>query len=90
MRRIRFHLSQRSKPFRLFVTSEAPDVPAERWFRSLNAALRALNSLDDKWKEAAWVIEYREHHGTAIGGIPLVRNVVHIKHGQPFEEASPQ
>ena len=86
MRVFRLRLPGRARPFRLFVTSDAPGAPPDRWFRSLDAALQALDALDADWKPAAWVIEYRENHGATVGGIPLVRNVVHIQHGQAADE----
>jgi hypothetical protein len=73
-------LLRRTGPFRLFVVSDAPDTPPDRWFRSLNAALRAFNALPDDWRSSAWIIEYRDQ--PTIGGISLVRNVTHVERGQ--------
>jgi hypothetical protein len=84
---MRFLRIRRDKRFRLFVASDAQSAPADRWFRSLNAALRAFNALDGAWKSDAWIIEYRDQ--PTIGGIGLVRNVVHVKHGERIEDASP-
>jgi hypothetical protein len=77
---MRLPLPRRRRPFRLFIVSDAPDTPPDRWFRSLAAALRAFNGLRDHWKSSAWIIEYRDQ--PTIGGISLVRNVIHVERGQ--------
>jgi len=71
---------RRQPPFRPFVASESGGEPPDRWFRSLRAALRAFDRLDARWKPRAWIIEYREQD--VIGGIPTVRNVVHLSYGR--------
>jgi hypothetical protein len=76
----------RRKSFRLFVESGSDSEPADRWFGSLRAALRAFRALDDRWKPFAWIIEY--HDQPVIGGIQVVRNVVHMKHGRHVQETS--
>ncbi len=81
---MRFAALRRGKPFRLFVSSDAPDKPPDRWFRSLKAALRAFNALRDEWRGSAWIIEYRDQ--PTIGGIPLVRNVVYVEHGRRVKD----
>ncbi len=79
---MRLPLALRDKRFRLFVACGDETAPPDRWFGSRRAALRAFDGLRDEWKPSAWVIEYREHHGATVGGIPIVRNVVHIRHGE--------
>lgn len=74
------------RDFRLFVDSGSDDGPEDRWFGSLSAALRAFRALDDRWKPHAWIIEY--HDQPVIGGIQVVRNVVHIQRGKRVEKAS--
>ena len=85
---MRLPLPRRTRPFRLFIVSDAPDTPPDRWFRSLNAALRAFNALRDDWKSSAWIIEYRDQ--PTIGGISLVRNVIHVERGQRMADETPQ
>jgi hypothetical protein len=74
----------RKKPFRLFVAEAEDDapgaVPPDRWFGSLDAALRAAAALDEPWKSRAWVIEYADQ--PSFGGIPVVRDVVHLRDGE--------
>jgi hypothetical protein len=79
---MRFPL-RREKNFRLFVDSGSGNEPQDRWFGALPAALRAFDALDDRWKPYAWIIEYHDQH--VIGGIPTVRNIVHMKHGRRVE-----
>lgn len=79
-------MPRRNRPFRLFVAAEAEDTPPDRWFRSLDAALGAFERMDPELQSDAWIIEYREGHGQAVGGISLVRNVVHIRHGERVAE----
>jgi hypothetical protein len=74
-----------TRNFRLFVDSGRADEPADRWFQSLDAALRAFRALDAEWRRFAWIIEYQDQE--TIGGIPLVRNVVHVRGGQQTHEA---
>lgn len=74
----------RKKTFRLFVETAASDGPDDRWYRSLKAALRGFATLEDKWKPDAWIIEYREQ--PHFGGIPVVRNVVHVRYGERVDE----
>ena len=74
----------RKKTFRLFVETHVGDGPEDRWYRSLKAALRGFDALDDDWKPGAWIIEYREQ--PHFGGIPVVRNVVHMRYGERVEE----
>lgn len=75
-------LLQRKKRFRLFVALDAIDGPPDRWFHSLDTALRAFQRMDPELKPGAWIIEYRDGHGLSVGGIDLVRNVVHLEHGE--------
>jgi hypothetical protein len=70
----------------LFVDVTATGAPADRWFRSLPAAFRGFRRLDDRWKPSAWIIEY--HQLPVIGGIPTVRNVVHLQHGELLRNGS--
>jgi hypothetical protein len=76
---------RRTRNFRLFVDSGRTDEPADSWFQSLDAALQAFRTLDAEWKRFAWIIEY--HDQETIGGIPVVRNVVHVKDGRQTHEA---
>jgi hypothetical protein len=69
-----------AKRFRLFVVAHDKNAPPDRWFRSRKGAMRAFNALDERWKSSAWLIEYRDQ--PTIGGISLVRNVIHIERGQ--------
>ena len=43
---------QKEKRFRLFV-ADTEDAPPDRWFGSLDAALRAAARLDEPWKSRA-------------------------------------
>jgi hypothetical protein len=70
---------------RLFVEAGSEDGQYDREFGSLSAAFRAFDGLDEDAKPSAWIIEYREQ--AAFGGIPVVRNVVHMRHGQRVDEA---
>ena len=72
------------KSFRLFVT-DAEDAPPDRWFASLTEALRAAERLDEPWKSRAWIIEYQDQ--PSFGGIPVVRDVVHMRDGVRAEDA---
>jgi hypothetical protein len=76
----------RQRNLRLFVDSGSSDEPDDRWFASLTAALSGFRRLDDRWKPYAWIIEYHEQH--VIGGIPTVRNVVHLRRGKRIERAT--
>lgn len=88
LRRCVSRLLQRNRPRGLFIVSGAPDAPPDRWFRSLDAALRVLNASNDDWRSSAWTIEYRDQ--PSIGGISLARNVIHVKPGQRLaDEALP-
>jgi hypothetical protein len=71
---------RRERNFRLFVDSASERELADRWFASLEASLRAFERLDGHWKPHAWIIEY--HDQQVVGGIPTVRNVVHMKQGK--------
>jgi len=80
---------QRRRPFRLFIADAGgappgPDVPPDRWFGSLDAALRAAARLDERWRSRAWIIEYADQ--PSFGGIPVVRDVVHMREGVPVAE----
>lgn len=77
---MRFPRPSRQRNFRLFVDSGSGDEPPDRWFGSLSAALRAFRRLDERWQPSAWIIEYHDQH--VIGGIPTVRNVVHVRRGE--------
>jgi hypothetical protein len=66
------------KTFRLFM-ADAEDAPPDVWFSSLHAALRAADRLDERWKGLAWIIEYEDQ--ASFGGIPVVRDVVHMRYG---------
>jgi hypothetical protein len=83
---MKFHLPGhgRKKPFRLFI-ADAQDGPPDRWFGSLAAALRAADRLDQPWKSRAWIIEYADQ--PSFGGIPVVRDVVHMRDGARVEGA---
>jgi hypothetical protein len=76
--RVRLPRLQRKKRFRLFV-ADADDAPPDRWFGSLAAALRAADGLDERWRSLAWIIEYEDQ--SSFGGIPVVRDVVHMRNG---------
>lgn len=84
---MQWHLPHRRKPFRLFFADDAPGAPSERWSRSLDAALLAFERLDSALKPFAWIIEYHDQNGASVGGISLVRNVIHVQYG---ERVSPQ
>ena len=77
-----------AKRFRLFVVADDKDAPPDRWFRSRKHAMRTFNALDERWKRSAWLVEYRDQ--PTIGGISLVRNVVHIERGQPVVDKERQ
>jgi len=47
--------------------------------------LRDFERLDDRWKPHAWIIEYQEE--PTFGGIPLARNVVHLRDGRPADDS---
>jgi len=81
---IRLPRPKRRRPFRLFVTGSEGDPP-DQWFGSLNAALRAADRLDEHWKSTAWIIEY--HGDPTFGGIPVVRDVVHMRDGVRVEDS---
>jgi hypothetical protein len=72
------------RPFRLFV-ADAEDAPPDRWFGSLGTALRAAARLDERWRAHAWIIEYGGQ--PSFGGIPVVRDVVHMRDGVPVTDA---
>jgi hypothetical protein len=77
--KLRLPSRQKKKPFRLFV-ADVPGAPPDRWFGSLDAALRAAAELDEPWKDRAWIIEYVDQ--PSFGGIPVVRDVVHMRDGE--------
>ena len=77
--KLRIRGARRRKPFRMFVAG-AEDAPPDRWFGSLREALRAAELLDERWRSLAWIIEY--HEQPSFGGIPVVRDVVHLKNGE--------
>ena len=81
---------QKKRPFRLFIgeLGDAPpaeDAPPDQWFGSLSAALRAASRLDECWRDRAWIIEYQDQ--PSFGGIPVVRDVVHMRDGERTEES---
>jgi hypothetical protein len=80
MKKPRLPALGRRRNVRLFVDSGSPEEPPDRWFASPDAALRAFDALADEWKPYAWIIEYRDQ--ATVGGIPLVRNVVHMERGR--------
>lgn len=82
--KLRLPRLQRNKPFRLFVT-DVDGAPPDRWFASLGAALRAAEGLDRPLKDHAWIIEYADQ--PSFGGIPVVRDVVHLRDGVRVEAA---
>ncbi len=77
----------RDKRFRLFVVDVA-DAPPDAWFGSLKAALRAHDTLDERWRSHAWIIEYGEQ--PRFGGIPVVRDVVHMRDGELTGDRPPR
>lgn len=83
--RLRLPSLRREKRFRLFV-ADAEGAPPDAWFASLKAALRAFHGLDARWQSHAWIIEYGD--GPRFGGIPVVRDVVHLRNGEPAGEAA--
>jgi hypothetical protein len=79
---VRFLTRRRDPTIRLFVDAAGrDDEPPDRWFRALRDALRAFDALEERWKPFAWIIEYRDQD--FVGGIPTVRNIVHLSYGQP-------
>lgn len=76
--KVRLPRLRKSRPFRLFV-ADAEDAPPDRWFGSLAGALHAAGRLDEPWKSHAWIIEYQDQ--PSFGGIPVVRDVVHMRDG---------
>jgi hypothetical protein len=84
--KLRLPRLQKRRPFRLFVT-DVEGAPEDRWFGSLDAALRAASSLDEPWRSHAWVIEYADQ--PTFGGIPVVRDVVHLRDGVRVHDAGP-
>lgn len=74
---------RQAKRFRLFI-ADAEDAPPDRWYGSLKAALRSFSQLEARWKPHAWIIEYQEE--PRFGGIPLARDVVHMRHGVRTED----
>ena len=86
-------LGKKKESFRLFVAEAdeeagpgpAAGAPPDRWFGSLNAALRAAAALDEPWRSRAWIIEYADQ--PSFGGIPVVRDVVHLGDGERVEDA---
>ena len=76
--KLRLPHRRREGGFRLFVAG-VEGGPPDRWFRSLDAALRAAAGLDEPWRSHAWVIEYADQ--PSFGGIPVVRDVVHLRDG---------
>jgi hypothetical protein len=87
--KLRLPWPRREGRFRLFVAA-AEGAPPDRWFGSLKAALRAADQVDQRWRSLTWIIEYRD--GPRLGGIPVVRDVVHMRDGvrvdDPVEESS--
>ena len=81
--KLRLPRPREEKPFRLFI-ADAEDAPPDRWFGSLRPALRAADRLDERWKSLAWIIEYQGQ--PSFGGIPVVRDVVHMRYGMRVEQ----
>jgi hypothetical protein len=75
---------QKEKRFRLFV-ADAEGAPPDQWSGSLDAALRAAARLDEPWRSRAWIIEYGGQ--PTFGGIPVVRDVVHMRDGERVDDA---
>ncbi len=84
--KIRLPRPGRDKPFRLFVAG-AEDAPPDQWFGSLRAAQRAADRLEQRWKSLAWIIEYQDQPN--FGGIPVVRDVVHMRDGVRVRDDEP-
>jgi hypothetical protein len=82
--RIRLPRKKADKRFRLFI-ADAEDAPPDHWYSSLKAALRAFDDLEERWKRLAWIIEYQEE--PSLGGIPLARDVVHLRYGVRTEDS---
>ncbi len=76
--------NKKDKRFRLFIV-EAEDALPDRWFGSLSAALDAAARLDEPWRSRAWIIEYGGQ--PSFGGIPVVRDVVHLRDGERVDDA---
>jgi hypothetical protein len=71
-----------TKRFRLFI-GDVEDAPPDRWFGSLAGARRAADRLEERWRTHAWIIEYGGQ--PSFGGIPVVRDVVHMRDGVPMD-----
>jgi hypothetical protein len=85
--KLRLPRRQKKQPFRLFVAG-VEGGPPDRWFGSLAAALRAAAALDEPFRSKAWIIEYADQ--PAFGGIPVVRDVVHMRDGERTADAEDQ
>jgi hypothetical protein len=81
---VKLHLPRlkREKSFRLFAGG-VEDAPRDRWFGTLDAALRAAERTKEPLRSHLWIIEYRGQ--PQFGGIPVVRDVVHMRDGERVE-----
>ena len=82
--KLRLPHRRREGGFRLFVAG-VEGGPPDRWLSSLAAALRAADDLGEPWRGHAWIIEYADQ--PSFGGIPVVRDVVHLRDGVRVTDA---
>jgi hypothetical protein len=82
--KLRLPRLKRKEAFRLFVAG-VEDAPPDRWFGSLDAALRVAARVDEPFRSHTWIIEYQDQ--AQFGGIPVIRDVVHMRDGVRVEDA---